>query len=468
MIDQGAPPVSVEAEQALLGAVLMQSAAYFLAAEHVDEECFCEPLHAKLWSMMAGIIDGGRVLDPITLIVALGPDSESDVAGMKLREYVARIAANATSVISAPDYAKTIRSLWKRRRLMALGQQIAYRAQGGADEGDVDELLDDLDGELTGIRFGQNIAGVTWLKDAANEALRQTAENYEARDRIKIGLETGIKELDEMIGPMMAGDLITIAAPSGHGKTAIAAQILCAASTASLDSNQGRPAFFVSQEMGAAAIARRVMSSWTGISTRKQRAGSIDVSEYEALESAVRSTAQVKILFDESGRQTFSKIARKARAMKKLYGIGSMAVDHLRLIRPENQKMGAIETIEHAAMGFKDLAKELEIVIFQLAQLSRESQKSASSWRFNDQSIWGGEMIKMASDVMLAVVIPGKWLRQRQPDPMDTKDYDKWARQTEEWRDGAEIGTLKVRDGDDGDWRRVEFSGARMIFGSQP
>lgn len=460
------PPCSVEAEQALLGAILMQPTAYFLASEHVDEECFYETIHAKLWSMMAGIIDGGRVLDPITLIVALGPDSESDVAGMKLREYVARIAASATSVISAPDYAKTIRSLWKRRRLMALGQQIAYRAQGGVDEGDVDELLDDVDGELTGIRFGQNIAGITWLKDAANEALRQTAENYEARDRIKIGLETGIKELDEMIGPMMGGELITIAAPSGHGKTAIAAQILCAASTASLDSNHGHPAFFVSLEMRAAQIARRVMASWTGVSTRKQRSGSIDISEYEALENAVRATMQVKILFDESGQQTFTKIARKARAMKKLYGIGSMVVDHLRLIRPESSRMGAIETVEHAALGFKDLAKELDIVIFQLAQLSTGEQKRLTTWRFTDQAVWSGDFVKQMSDVMLAVTIPCKWLRQRQPDPEDQKDFDRWNRQMDEWRGRADIGALKIRDGEDGDWTGLDFDGNRMLFGS--
>lgn len=466
MIEQGAPPVSVEAEQALLGAVLMQSAAYFLAAEHIDEECFCEPLHAKLWSMMAGIIDGGRVLDPITLIVALGPDSESDVAGMKLREYVARIAANATSVISAPDYAKTIRSLWKRRKLMALGQQIAYRAQGGADEGDVDELLDEVDGELTGIRFGQNIAGVKWLKDAANEALRQTAENYEARDRIKIGLETGIRELDELIGPMMAGDLITIVAPSGHGKSAIASQILCAASLASLDTNRGAPSFFVSLEMGAAAIARRVMASTTGVSTRKQRSGSVDISEYEALELAARATAHVKILFDEGGRQTFSQIARKARAMKKLYGIGAMTVDHLRLIKPEHPRMGAIETIEQAAIGFKELAKELGLVIFELTQISTGEQKRLTNWRFTSQAPWGGDAIKQASDVMLGLVLPYKWLGERQPDPQDEKEYDRWTRQREEWRGQAEIGALKNRDDEDGIWIKLPFEGRRFLFGS--
>ena len=459
-------PVSIDAEQALLGAVLMNPDAFYLVSEEIDADCFSEPLHVKFWEMIAARMDGGRTLDPVTLAISLGPDAENLIDGhITVREYIARLAVNAVSIISAPDYARTIREMWKRRRLIGLSEQLAHRCNGGF-EGDIESLIDEFDSELTSIRYGQNIAGVKWLKDAAHEALEQTALNYEAKDKIRIGLETGIKDIDELIGPMMAGDLITIVAPSGHGKTSIAAQILCAASAASLDSSQGRPSFFVSQEMGAAQIARRVMASWTGVSTRKQRAGSIDVAEYEQLESASRSAAQVKILFDESGRQTFSRIARKTRAMKKLYGIGAMAVDHLRLIKPEHSKMGSIETIEHAAMGFKDLAKELDIVVFQLAQLSREGQKTATNWRFTDQALWGGDMIKQASDVMLGVVIPQKWLRQRQPDPSDQKDFDKWVRQMDEWKGRAEIGTLKVRDGDDGDWRAVPFSGERMLFGS--
>lgn len=459
-------PADITCEQALLGAVLMNPEAYYVVADHVDGECFSEPLHQMFWEMIATRMDGGRVLDPVTLAVQMGPDAEGMVGDITVREYIARLAANATSIISAPDYAKTIRSLWKRRRLIGLSSQLSHRCNGGYDGGDVEELIDEFDSELTGIRYGQNIAGVKWLKDAANEALRQTAENYQSQGKCKIGLETGIAELDEMIGPMMGGDLVTIAAPSGHGKSAIAAQILCAASQASLDSTQGRPSFFVSMEMEASQIARRVMATWSGVSTRKQRAGSVDVAEYEALDRAAQSTQQVKILFDESGRQTFSRIARKARAMKRLYGISAMAVDHLRLIKPENPKMGMIETIENAAAGFKDLAKELGIVIFQLAQLSTGEQKRLTSWRFTDQAVWSGDFVKQMSDVMLGVVIPAKWLRQRQPDPSDAKDFDRWHKQMQEWAGRAEIGTLKVRDGDDGDWKAIEFDGARMQFGS--
>lgn len=459
-------PASVEAEQALLGAVLLQNDAYFLAAEFIDADCFSEPLHAHFWEMIQLRMDAGRKVDPVQLSISLGPDAEEKIGDITVREYVARLVVNATSIVSAPDYAKTIHDLWKRRRLIAVAQQISHRANGGYDGSEVDDLFDEFDVELTGIRYGQNVTGVRWLKDAADDALRQTAENYQSQGKCKIGIETGISEIDAMIAPIMGGDLVTIVAPSGHGKTSLAAQILCAASAASLDVNQGRPSFFVSQEMGAAQIARRVMASWTGISTRKQRAGSIDVSDWEQLEGAARNTATVRVLFDESGRQTFSRIARKARAMKRLYGIGAMAVDHLRLIKPEHSKMGAIETIEHAAMGFKDLAKELNIAVFQLAQLSREGQKGATHWRFTDQALWGGDMIKQASDVMLGVVIPYKWLGQRQPDPNDQKDFDAWVRDRERWKNKAEIGRLKVRDDEDGDWTEIDFDGPRMLFGS--
>lgn len=459
-------PISVPTEQALLGAVMLSPDAYFSTASILDADCFAESLHASLWTKIADMIEGGRKADPVSIIAGLGKDATSKVGDITLQEYVVRLAANAITTIMAPQYATTIRDLYQRRRLIAFGQSLAYDAAGGLEEIDIETLIGEADAELAAIQFGRQTDGVKWLHEAAQQALTQTEENYQARDKIKVGLETGIEELDQMIGPMMGGDLITLAAPSGHGKTALVTQILCAAAQQSLDANRGRPAFFVSQEMQAAQIARRVIASWTGISTRKQRAGEIDISQHDALVDAAKATAGIRILFDESGAQKASAIARKARAMKRLHNIGVMAIDHLLLLKPEHPRDSQVQTIERAVVIFKSLAKELDIVVFQLAQLTRESQKG-TSWRFTDQALFGGDAIKQNSDVMLALTIPIKWLRQRKPDDMTSKEGIAWLTQYDKWVGKGEIGTLKVRDGDDGDWSAIDFEGSRMIFGSR-
>jgi hypothetical protein len=107
----------------------------------------------------------------------------------------------------------------------------------------------------------------------------------------------------------------------------------------------------------------------------------------------------------------------------------------------------------------------LDIPIFLLAQLTRGSQDKASSWKFTDQALYGGDAIKQASDVMLGVTLPRKWLKQREPDE-GSRDHDEWAGRMERWRDKAEIGALKMRDDDDGNWQVVPFDGSTYTFGS--
>ncbi|BEV43941.1 DnaB-like helicase C-terminal domain-containing protein [Afipia carboxidovorans] len=229
----------------------------------------------------------------------------------------------------------------------------------------------------------------------------------------------------------------------------------------------GKPAFFVSMEMQATQIARRAMAAWAEVSVRKQRAGDIEMFEYERLRSAAARAAEVQILIDETGRQTTSRICKKVRAMHRRYGLGCAAIDHVLLIKPDNPRWQKIETIEYAAMAFKELAKELDIPIFLLAQLTRGSQTSASSWRFTDQALYGGDAIKQASDVMLGVTLPRKWLKQREPDENDARAHDEWVRKMEHWKDRSEIGALKMRDDDDGNWLQMPFCGSTYTFGTR-
>lgn len=461
-------PCSIECEQSLLGAVIMNPDAYFATCDIVEAECFSEGVHGTLWTLAAERIERGERADPISLMAALGKDGQDKIGQITLKEYVARLAASATAVVTAPEYARTIRDLFNRRRLISFGQMLAYRAQGGVSEANVDELLEEADQELGRIRFGKVDPSIKWMHEAAAQSLALTAENYKSHEeRRVVGLQTGILELEDLTGPLFGGDLITIAGPSGHGKTGLLTQILCAASEQTFDTNVGRPSFFVSQEMTATQIARRVLASWTQISTRRQRSGKIDEEDYNRLREAAGNTAHVRVLFDESGQQKASTIARKVRAMKRLHNIGAVGLDHLLLLKPEHPRDSKIETIERAVMLFKDLAKELNIVFFQLAQLTRESQFNARHWRFSSQALWGGDAIKQASDFVIGQTFPRKWLREREPANKESPEGQRWDIQMNEWQDRADIGALKIRDDDDGSWFPLRFDGSTMTFGSR-
>lgn len=455
-------PSSIDAEQALLGAVLMQNDAFFVVSEILRAEMFYEGLHQKLWEIIEARITAGHTVTPLMLITTLGKDAEALIDGqLTVAKYLVRLAVEATTVIGAPEYAKTIRDLWTRRRLINLSRDLIQRASGGFDDEGVEALLDEADGELCSIRFGKQIVGVSNIGEFADKALAQTAEAY--RSTAKVGFDTGISSIDSIMGPIMPSDLVTLIAPSGGGKSALAAQILVRNCEPSLDSNRGVAALFVSQEMSGSQVARRALATHTGISTRKQRAGEIMEAEHGFLRDAADRLKPLPFYVDESGRQTTTSIIRKLRAMKKRYGIKIAAVDHLLLIRPEMHKWSKFDTIEHAAMELKDAAKDLEIAIILLAQVTRESQKR-ETWKVRDQDLWGGDVVKQCSDILMTLTMPEKWLRQREPEKTD-KTRGQWEADCLRWEGKAEIGFPKVRDGQDGQSCVVSFSGERMLFG---
>ena len=453
-------PHSIEAEQALLGAVLLQNDVYLLTCEAIEPEMFFESLHGKLWEMLGERITQGQSVNAITLGIALGPDAAMGYGGITVSKYLARLVTEAVSTIGAPDYARTIRELWQRRRIIALARDVIERAVGGFDAPEVDALLDETDQQLCSIRFGKQINGVASIGELADKALLQTSQAYQST--AKIGFDTGIAAIDELMGPIMPGDMLTLLGPSGGGKSALAAQILAHNCEPSIDANRGVPVLFISQEMGGAQVARRSLSTHTGISTRMQRTGEIVSAEYGYLRDAAERLKHLPFYVDESGRQSTSRIIRKLRAMKKRYGIRMAVIDHLLLIRPENQKMSKFDTIEFAAMEIKDVAKELDIAVILLAQLTRESQKR-EFWRIRDMDLFGGDQVKQCSDIMMTVTLPEKWLRQREPDQGD-KLRAKWEGDCLRWEGKAEIGFPKLREGEDGRSCSVSFDGPRMLF----
>jgi replicative DNA helicase len=232
-----------------------------------------------------------------------------------------------------------------------------------------------------------------------------------------------------------------------------------------LDANQGRKGLFFSMEMTEQQIVRRILASDTGVSTRAQRAGAINEGEFDLLWDSAKSLRNIPVFVDGSGRQTVSQVATKCRSMKRRHGIGQAAIDHVKLFKSSNPRLTDIDIINKAAFSLKDLAKELGIIIFLLCQPTREGQKNRDNWRVYDQDIYGGDTIKQCSDVLMSISIPCKWLAQNEADRSNSHAYEAWVRNMTEWKDKAEVGLLKNRDGPDGLWRKLAYDGERVKFG---
>jgi len=455
-------PADIQIEQALLGLVLLKNDAWLEASEIVEAQHFSEHLHQRIWEFISAKLDAGEKVTPLTMGAALGPDAKAEIIpGVTVSEYLARLVSESIAGLTqAAELAKTIRDLWRRRQIITLAAEMQQRVAGGLGEAGVDELLDELDQELSAIRFGKEIAGVVTIGAAAEDALNDTARAYQSEQRV--GFETGLPTLDELIGPMMPGDLITLGGPSGAGKSALAAQIL-------RHNAQGlfpQPGFFLSMEMSASAIVRRELAADTRITMRQQKTGDITQGEYEYLRDTVKAMKSIPIHVDDSGRMKVSQIVKRLRAMKKRHNIALAVLDNIPLIAPERDRWTDIETIKHAMPILKDTAKELGIALIAIAQVTRESMKR-TTWRIRSSSIFGGEIIKQCSDIMAGVVLPSQWLIENEPEGEGTKAHDKWLRDTEQWRGKAELAALKVRDDASGSYRRCDFDGKTVRFSEE-
>lgn len=451
-------PDLVANEKAFIGALLRQPEAYWDAKALVRSEMLVVPEHGILFDAVGDLLESGRQVTRSTLQARL-PAEYGD--GLPFVPLVAVLKENASDAGPALDYAEPIRENYARLKIK--------RAAEGAlkDCRDItksaDDLLANLEAHLMDAMRDNSTSTIKSLGDAAKESLTRTAENYRIKGGdVQVGIRTGVQELDRLMGPIMGGDLVTIAAPSGHGKTTLAMQIMRHASRGQF----AKPSLIISQEMTSVQIATRTLAAWADISVRKQRAGDIDVFQYNSLKEAAALAEEVKLYIDDAGQQRTSAICSKIRSFHRQHGLGCAAIDHILLVKPENPRWTKVETVEHAAMAFKELAKELDIPIFLLAQLTRGSQDKAHSWRFTDQALYGGDAVKQASDVMLGVTLPRKWLKQREPDESDQRGHLEWEDKMEKWRDKAEVGALKMRDDDDGHWLTMPFDGATYTFGT--
>lgn len=454
------PLRNIRAEEAVIGKIIGSAEAYWQVSDYLSAEHFVIPHHSAIFAAVAECCEtaGGPSL---SLLESKLPQEFEGVGSVEAVLQI--LIEKASDVSSALDFVDDVILTWRERMGIELGRRASEQGKGYEDRrGEVEDLLrkvDDQDRAKHPVLVG----------DAARSAMTKAAEAYEHQGKKSVGVLTKIPEIDKVLGPQLGGTAIILAAQSGHGKSALLSQIMRANAAPSLDPSSVYPSLLISLEMSKEQIGFRDIAAMTGVSVRKQITGELNQKEFLEIQRAQALLAAMRIYIQDRSPMTTTQIVREARIAVRRYGIKQLGVDHTKLVAPEKEHWNEVRTIGYFTSAMKALAKEEDLVIWQLAQITRDGQKTGN-WRFKKGDIYGGGLIVENADVVLGVAIPRLSLLDNKPDPPSEKPnsretFDAWLRGLEIWKDKAEFAALKVRSGVGETWKEIGFDGPRMTFG---
>jgi replicative DNA helicase len=373
-------PANIEAEQALLGALMFDNAAYERLSDQLKANHFYEPFHQRLFAAMEDYFRKGQLAEPIVLMERFKHDPAfQELGGLR---YLADLVDRAPPAANAADYGRLVYDLALRRDLIRIGGDIAAAAQGDPERSAKDQIETAEQSLYTLAETGQSSTGFVTFADALQGAVDMAAEAF-SRDGGLSGVSTGLIDLDRMLGGLHPSDLIILAGRPSMGKSALAANIAFhVAKNYAYDiqpdgskktSNGGVVAFF-SLEMSAEQLAMRVLAESSGVPSDRLRKGEIDASEFGRVRDAALEIQEAPLFFDDTGGLSISKLAARARRLKRQTGLDLIVIDYLQLLTGgEGSKTdNRVQEVSMITQGLKALAKELAVPVVALSQLSRQ------------------------------------------------------------------------------------------------
>jgi replicative DNA helicase len=450
-------PHNIEAEQALLGAVLVNNEAFYRVSDFLEPKHFFEPIHQKIYELSAGIIRAGKVATPVTLKTFLPPDT--DVAGMSAPVYLARLAAEATTVINAGDYGRTIYDLSTRRDLIRIGEDMVNLAYDAPVDFAPQTQIDDAERRLYELaEVGRYDGGFLRFSDALKDAVDLASKAYQ-RDGHLSGLATGLTDLDLLMGGLQKSDLVIIAGRPGMGKTALATNIAYNIAMdyrgqprpdGSIDTVSGGIVGFFSLEMSAEQLATRILSEQTEIPSSKVRRGDISEEDFSKLAAAAQTMQSIPLFIDETGGISIAQLTARARRLKRQRGLDVMVVDYLQLLSGSSRRgsENRVQEVTEITTGLKALAKELNIPILALSQLSRQVE-SRDDKRPQLSDLRESGSIEQDADVVMFVFREEYYLKNKEPRE-GSEEWFKWETDLKASENRAELIVGKQRHGPTG------------------
>ena len=363
------PPHSVEAEQSLLGALLIDNQAFDRVADTVAGEDFYRDDHRRIWRHIAKLIEANRPADVVTVSESIEASEDKDKTGGAA--YLAALAQNTPSALNIRRYAELVRERAIQRRLAQVATQIAEDALAPTGK-DVGQLLDEAESKIfqiaeSGARKDQGLIGISPVLAKVFERIDHLHSQDNPSDIT--GVPTGFTELDQRTAGLQPGDLIIVAGRPSMGKTAFALNI---AEHVALHPSVRLPVAVFSMEMSASQLAMRMLSSMAKLDQSRLRTGRLNDEEWGRLTDEIGRLNETQIHVDETAALNALELRARARRMKREYGkLGLVVVDYLQLMSASSQGENRATEISEISRSLKALAKELDVPVIALSQLSR-------------------------------------------------------------------------------------------------
>lgn len=470
-------PHNPEAEAALLGALLGNNIAYDRVADYLRPEHFADAAHGRIFAAIGKLISAGQLANPVTLKNLFERDAElEDVGGS---EYLGELAGSVISGSNAGDYGRLIYDLYLRRQLIELGDEILLDARSFEIDLMATGQIEKAEQRLFDLASsGELERGFLGFDQALAKAIDITEQAFRREGKIS-GVPSGFRDLDKKLGGLHASDLLILAARPSMGKTALATNIAVNAAmsrTIETDENGNDverhcPVAFFSLEMSAEQLAMRVIAEKVGVSSEKLRRGELGSAQFEALVAASRELAELPLFIDDTPALSIPQLRTRARRLKRTHGLSLVVVDYLQLLAPApgRRNDGRVQEVSEITRGLKALAKELDLPVLALSQLSRAVEQREDKRPILADLRESGS-IEQDADVVMFIFREQYYLERAEPshrtdEALDKFNdrHDRWRQRCEEVYNVGEVAIAKQRHGPIGTIK-LQFDGAFTKF----
>ena len=454
-------PCNIEAEQSVIGSILVSNEIYDEVSQIVDAQKFFDPIHSKIFETIVALVNKGLLANPITLKNFF--ENDEGLKELGGQEYLIKITKFSTSKKQTIDYANIVHEMHVRRELIKISESVLYEATTNEEVTTSGEkLIQNAEKSLFDLaergHFNQSFMK---FENALNLTIEMARSAYQNDEGI-VGVPTGLTDLDSRLGGMHKQDLIIIAGRPSMGKTALATNIAFhAAKNIEKRKLKSTVAFF-SLEMSSEQLSTRILSEQSRIRSNDIRRGKVSEKEFEKFIETSKNIFELPLYIDETPAITIAAISNRSRRIKRLFGLELIIVDYIQLMQSSrSREFNRVQEISEITQGLKALAKELNVPVLALSQLSRAvEQRDDKKPQLADLRESGS--IEQDADVVMFVFRESYYLERKEP-TVGSVEHAEWQQKMDEISSLAEIMISKQRHGPTGNVK-VEFEAMYTKF----
>ncbi len=435
-------PNNIEAEQAVIGSILVSNDIFDEISTTILSINFYDPMHQKIFEAIESFIYKGMLANPITLKNYF----ENEKDDLNVPEYLVKITKFSTSVRQAVEYSKIIYDMFVRRELIKISEQTIDSAKLNELDTNGQSIIENSERQLFDLaEKGSFNSSLVKFDEAMKQTIEMASAAYKNEEGI-VGVPTGLRDLDDKLGGLHQSDLIIIAGRPSMGKTSLATNIAFNASQKLQENGKKSSIAFFSLEMSSEQLSTRIISEQARISSNDIRRGKISDDQFNKFLETSKNISELPLYIDETPAISIAALSNRARRIKRLFGLDMIIVDYIQLMRGTTfNKDGRVQEISQITQGLKAIAKELSVPVVALSQLSRQvEQRDDNKPLLSDLRESGS--IEQDADVVMFVYREAYYLSRKEPRAA-TVEHAEWQAKMNEVSHLAQLIIGKQRHG---------------------